>query len=359
MQIRSGSGAFLTIILAAVGLGFTAHAGDSGRLWTESPMRDAEPDAVLRVVDAVSPSVVSITNFKKSVSELNPSVTTQSVGTGFLVHSAGYIVTNAHVVAGGNRFVVSFPYPDGSHDEREATLVGMDTRLDLALLLAKGSNFPPALVLAADNTVRRGSRVIAIGNPFGMSDSVSVGYLAFKNRDMVVGDNQEGCELMQVDMGVNPGNSGGPLFNLRGEVVGVVSAVNTKGNSMGFAIPIDQVKLVLPQLHNRGEVTRSSIGVSLRELDGTMASGLGLRVGQALALETVVPEGAAARAGLRSGDLILKVAGQPVGTARSLRCSVTLRKPGTRVPFLVRRGETTFEVPVTLGQAPASATVMP
>ena len=263
----------------------------------------------------------------------------QSLGSGFIVDARGYVVTNAHVVENAERVRIRLA------DEREldAKVKGRDERLDLAVLELEGAKDLPTVVLGSSDAVRVGDYVVAIGNPFGLGHTVTMGIVSAKSRAIGAGPYDD---FIQTDASINPGNSGGPLFNTRGEVVGVNTAINPNGKGIGFAIPADALKDVLPQLVEKGHVSRGRLGVQIQPVDDAMAKALGLDRARGALVAEVEPKSAGAKAGIQPGDVIIGLAGQEVAHSRDLPRMVARHPPGTRVKVEILRDKTkrTFEV---------------
>ncbi len=262
-----------------------------------------------------------------------------SLGSGFILNAEGYILTNNHVVKDAADIVVRLS--DGR--EFKATVTGRDQLTDVALL--KLSNPPkdlPTLLLGDSDALRQGDFVLALGSPFGLRDTATLGIVSAKHR---AGINPGGTfdDFIQTDAAINPGNSGGPLFNLRGEVVGINTAIvsPTIGSGIGFAVPINMAKAILPQLKEKGKVVRGFMGVSIGDLTPDLAQAFGLKQGTKGALvQNVVPRGPAAKAGVQPGDLIVALNGKPVESSGTLTRSVALVPPGGKVEIdVLRRGE--------------------
>jgi serine protease Do len=265
----------------------------------------------------------------------------QALGTGFLVDSAGHVVTNAHVVDGADDVKVRLA------DDREfdAKVKGRDPRLDLAILELVGASGLPAASLGSSQELRVGDYVVAIGNPFGLGHTVTMGIVSAKSRAIGAGPYDD---FIQTDASINPGNSGGPLFNLRGQVVGINTAMKANGQGIGFAIPVDALKDILPQLLATGHVARGRLGVLIQSMDVSLAKALGLDKPKGALVGDVEPGGPAARAGIRAGDLILKVDDAVIGRSEELPRAVARHAPGTRVKVEILRERTGRTIEVQL-----------
>ncbi|WER46950.1 DegQ family serine endoprotease [Cupriavidus sp. WKF15] len=265
----------------------------------------------------------------------------RGVGSGFIISQDGYVMTNAHVVADAETIYVTLP------DKREfkAKLIGADKRTDVALLKIDATGLP-RLVLGDSDKVRAGEWVLAIGSPFGLDNSVTAGIVSAKGRD--TGDY---LPFIQTDVAVNPGNSGGPLINLRGEVIGINSQIYSRsGGYMGisFAIPIDEAMRVTEQLKLSGRVTRGRIAVAIGDVTKEVADSLGLGRARGALVGSVEPGGPAEKAGIEPGDIILKFNGREIEKASDLPRMVGDTKPGTKVPLQLWRKGATRDVTITV-----------
>jgi len=264
-------------------------------------------------------------------------------GSGFIISADGYIVTNNHVVDNANKVTVVFE--DG--DERVATVIGTDERTDLALIKIDGENLP--FVKMAEEAPRVGDWVVAVGNPFGLGGSVTAGIVSASGRD--IGGSSYG-DFIQIDAAVNTGNSGGPAFNLRGEVVGVNTAIfSPNGGSVGiaFAIPSDTVRNIVEDLRDDGTVTRGYLGVGIQNVTRDLADSLGLTAPRGALVTEPAEGGPALTAGIQSGDVILSVDGDEISNALDLSRTIAGKDPETPVALTVWRNGAEQTVNVTLG----------
>ncbi|MDR6581981.1 serine peptidase [Herbaspirillum sp. BH-1] len=265
----------------------------------------------------------------------------RGVGSGFIISADGFILTNAHVVEGASEVYVTLT------DKREfkAKIVGSDTRTDVAVLKIDGSNLP-RLNMGDSDKIRVGEWVLAIGSPFGLENTVTAGIVSAKARD--TGDY---LPLIQTDVAVNPGNSGGPLINLKGEVVGINSQIYSRsGGFMGisFAVPIDEALRVADQLKASGRVTRGRIGVQIGEVTKDVAESLGLARAQGALVQRVEAGGPAEKAGLEAGDIILKYNGAAIERPSDLPRMVGATKPGAKATVNIWRKGSARDLTVTV-----------
>ena len=257
----------------------------------------------------------------------------RGVGSGFIISPDGYVMTNAHVVDGADEVLVTLP------DKREfkAKLVGADKRTDVAVVKIEATGLP-SVRIGDVNRLRVGEWVMAIGSPFGLENTVTAGIVSAKQRD--TGDY---LPFIQTDVAVNPGNSGGPLINMRGEVVGINSQIYSRsGGFMGisFAIPIDEAMRVSEQLRASGRVTRGRIGVQIAEVTREVAESIGLGKPQGALVRSVEAGSPAEKAGVEAGDIITRFEGRAIEKASDLPRQVGNTKPGTRSAITVfRRGQ--------------------
>ncbi|MBL8272467.1 MAG: DegQ family serine endoprotease [Xanthomonadales bacterium] len=271
-----------------------------------------------------------------------------SGGSGFVISRDGYLLTNHHVVDGATEVVVRLK------DRREFTakVIGSDAATDVALLKVEASDLP-VLVLGESKALKPGQWVVAIGSPFGLDFTVTAGIVSAVGR--TINPDQRYVPFIQTDVAINRGNSGGPLFNLQGEVVGINSQIfSNTGGSIGvsFAIPIEVARSVAEQLRTKGKVSRGSIGVQIQRIDRDTAEALGLpKIGGALVAQ-VVPGSAAERAGVKVQDVILGWNGAEVSDSNELPPLVGATAPGSRATLRVWRDGKTLDLPVTVGELP-------
>jgi serine protease Do len=271
------------------------------------------------------------------------------LGSGFIVSPDGYIVTNAHVVENADEINVRLS------DKREfkAKLVGSDTRSDVAVVKIDAKNLQ-IVKIGDTNKLRVGEWVIAIGSPFGFSNTVTAGIVSAKSRENLSQDpNLDAVPFIQTDVAVNPGNSGGPLLNMRGEVVGINSQIFSRTGAfagISFAIPIDYAYNVADQIIKTGHVTRGRIGVGIQNVNKDLAESLGLSGTQGAAVSNVEEGSPAAKAGLEVGDVITKIDGRAVEGSADLSRTIRGMKPGTKASLTVFRGGKTRDIQITVAE---------
>lgn len=329
------------------------------------------PGSFADLADKVLPSVVNITSTKKGAapsrslpqfSEDSPfgdmmrrfrdqqqdraPRPSRALGSGFIIDKTGYIATNNHVVSGADEITVTL------HDGRQlkAKLVGSDRTTDLALLKVEGAGDLPAVQFGDSGKTRVGDWVMAVGNPFNLGGTVTVGVLSARNRDLRSGPYDD---YLQIDAPINRGNSGGPLFNLAGEVIGINTAIYspTGGNiGIGFAIPASMATKVLDQLKAVGKVERGWLGVYIQPMTEDLAKAMGLDRARGALIAQVQDSGPAAKAGLKAGEVVLAVEGKQIEQSRDLARFVAEIKPGTEAKLTVWRDEKETVVSVRLEQ---------
>nr|WP_308597847.1 DegQ family serine endoprotease [Massilia sp. BJB1822] len=266
----------------------------------------------------------------------------RGVGSGFIISQDGYVLTNAHVVDGADEVYVTMT------DKREfkAKVLGADASTDVAVLKIEGAKLP-SLTIGDSNKIRVGEWVIAIGSPFNLENTVTSGIISAKARDT-----GEYLPLIQSDVAVNPGNSGGPLINMRGEVIGINSQIATLSggyNGISFAVPIDEAMRVAEQLKKTGKVTRGRIGVQISELSKEVAESLGLKSGtRGAEVAQVMPGGPADKAGLKAGDIILKFNGADIARSSDLPRLVGGSAIGSKAIITVWRKGAAVDLPVVV-----------
>ncbi|WP_437969606.1 trypsin-like peptidase domain-containing protein [Sorangium sp. So ce260] len=254
----------------------------------------------------------------------------RAIGSGFVIAAEGLVLTSDHVI--GDAFGIEVQLSD----ERafEAAVVGRDPMLDVALLKLRGAGSLPIASLGSSAPIRPGDDVIVIGNPFGLGPTATRGIISATSRPMGAGS-LDG--FLQTDAAINPGNSGGPLFNAAGQVIGIATAIHADGRGISFALPIDEVLEILPELRETGRVDRGRIGISFQEVTSQLARVLRLPGRMGALITEVEPESPGSRLGLRPGDVITSVEGRRVGHARELARALRRSKPGVEVKLTYRR----------------------
>jgi serine protease Do len=329
-----------------------AQAKVADPLWTESQGAAAPADIVRlndllhQLAERLKPPLVQI-RVRRAVEapaegqEPQGPEERRSQGSGFIIREDGYLVTNAHVVEGGERILIRLT--DGRRFE--AKLVGLDDRVDLALLKIEAKGLP-VVPLGDSNRTRVGEFVLALGHPFGLEQSVSFGIVSRKGAPLQVA--APGFEFIQTDAAVNPGNSGGPLVNMAGEVVGVNSMAAVNG-SIGFAIPVNLVKALLPQLAEKGKVEWGWLGVSIAEVPDEEVAKLGLKEPRGVLIRQVVAGQPADQGGIKANDVVVSVDGAPVEGPRDLQRIISSTPVGKSVKISLLREGKEQEVAVTVG----------
>ena len=337
---------------------------DEPRLWTEKTFaQPLDPDgpvsmrAFARLAKELSPAVVNISVLRADQQGLLPffgKAPGGGLGTGFIIHTDGFVLTNNHVIEGAEQIQVKL----WNDHEYAAKVVGAYPPLDVALIRFEPKEPLTVAALGNSERVEIGEWVVAIGNPFGLNHTVTAGIVSAKGRhDVVPSEEPNHARFIQTDASINPGNSGGPLINIRGEVVGINTAINAAGQGIGFAVPIDMVKTLVPQLA-KGKVNRSFLGVRVgpvpadlaAKIAGTAASG-DLRRGGALVRE-VMAGTPAEKAGVQAGDVVLDWDGQPLADWQDLPWRASTAGTARPVSLHVNRGGKVVALKVALTDYP-------
>lgn len=269
------------------------------------------------------------------------------LGTGFIIRDDGLIVTNNHVIAGAD--IINVQLSEGSKETFEATLIGSDDRTDIALIKITPKGKLPYAVLGSSKDLEVGEWVAAFGNPFGHGHSVTKGIISSKGRDI---SEINKIPLLQTDASINPGNSGGPLVNTKGQVIGVNSAIDARAQGIGFAIPIDEVKALIPQLESKGRIARGYIGTALSDLDSDSAEYLGLTDTRGAVITQLDPRGPAAKAGVRIYDIVTEFNGKKITNSLELQDAVADAPIGKSVKAKVLRNRKAVNLNVTVSERP-------
>lgn len=314
-----------------------ASAAPSGTLWQERAGNAAPvlpdfrpPTSLAPLVKAVRPGVVNISTRNEG--------TSRSLGSGFVINADGYVVTNNHVVERAQRILVRLA--DGR--EFAAQVVGRDPSTDLALLRLEGAKGVPTVTLGDSDQLEIGDWVVAIGNPFGLDTSVTHGLISARERVIGMGPFDD---FIQTNALINPGNSGGPLFDMKGDVVGVTTAIMSQGQGIGFAVPINLVKDLLPNLMNNGRLVRGWLGLNVQEAGDGDA--------RVPVVVDVFPGSPAAQGGVRPGDRVVGINDKPVKRYQQLLRKIALLAPGSTVKLDLSRDGKPVEVSATLVTRPS------
>ncbi|BDG10197.1 S1C family serine protease [Anaeromyxobacter paludicola] len=305
--------------------------------------------ALVHVTDQVAPAVVQLQVTGYGGSDPGMVVLRRAIGSGVIVDPSGYVVTNAHVVAGARRIrVLLAPAGEGrtrpQKREYVARVVGAEPEVDLALLKIDATDLP--YVALSDRDVRPGQLVFAIGSPVGLANSVTLGVISSVARTP---DPSRPQVFVQTDAPINPGNSGGPLVDTEGRVVGINTSILSKGGGsegLGFAIPSSVVRVVTDALRKMGHLHHAVLGVSSQEITPGLAAGLGLSQDWGVLVSDVVPGSPAARAGVAGGDLLRAVDGRPVDGMPALNLALYLHPAGSPVALSIQRGKERLELKV-------------
>jgi len=354
MSASSGRALVLLLALVALASGCAGPSTTAGAgLWRESSNAPVPPelarinDLLADLAERLQPGLVYVrvqraTPQRDEPGREEPGEPRRSTGSGFVIDPSGLIVTNAHVVESAGQIQVRLA--DGRRFP--ATVVGRDSRVDLALLKIEGASRLTVLPLGDSNKLRVGELVLALGNPFGLEQSVSFGIVSRKGAPLTVA--APGFDFIQTDAAINPGNSGGPLVNISGEVVGVNSMAARNG-SIGFAIPSNLVKMLLPQLATKGRVDWGWLGVAIAEVTEDDLGRLKLTEPKGVLVRSVMPGEPADKGGMRADDVILGIDGTRLETTRDLQRVVSSTPVGKKVRVVLLREGRETELEVTIG----------
>ncbi len=350
----------------------TANAGISENQQVSLVSSGVLPTNIPEIVDKVGDAVVYIETVAESTSSSDPFFNdpffryffgdsfsfrttpkvSRGIGTGFIINPEGYIITNEHVISNAKEVTVTVI---GFDEPFQATVVGKDYNLDLAVLKINSSKKLPYIELGDSDKMRVGEWVIAIGNPYRLDHTVTVGVISAKGRPVTIPDSSTGKQrvykdLIQTDAAINPGNSGGPLISLDGKVIGINTAVNAQAQGIGFAIPINTAKEVLDELITTGSVTRPFIGVALQDLTKDLADYFKLNEPKGAIIADVVSGSPAEKAGLKRGDVILKINDTEIKNSNDVSNIVSKSKVNDKLVMLIlRNGQTQF-ITVVVGK---------
>lgn len=320
---------------------FIASLGFSGEAGAQFP-------SFADLAEKLTPSVVNISSFSQSETENGEGNTplSESLGSGFIIDGNGYIITNNHVVDKAESISITLT----DNTKTEARVIGKDPKTDLALIKIETKRPLNAVKFGDSDKIRVGDWVLAIGNPFGLGSSVTAGIVSAKSRDIESGPYDS---FIQTDASINQGNSGGPMFNLQGEVIGISSAIfSTTGASqgVGFAIPANLAGWVISQLKEHGEVKRGWIGIKIQPNTPEIADSLGISANQGVVVSGITEQGPAQKAGLQAGDIVLSFNRQPIDNTKNLSRLIAETKIGTPAPIEIWRSgqKQTLTVPIEL-----------
>lgn len=353
----------------------SAKAGIQGTAFVNtSAPETALPTSIPDIVDNVSNAVVYIETTVESNAAANPflndpffrqffgddfglqpkSRVSKGVGSGFIINADGYILTNEHVIDNAKEVNVTVK---GFENPFKATVVGKDFDLDLAVLKINSSKKLPYLNLGNSDSMRVGEWVIAIGNPYRLDHTVTVGVISAKGRPVTISDESSGKDrvyknLIQTDAAINPGNSGGPLISLNGDVIGINTAINAQAQGIGFAIPINTAKEVLNDLIKNGSITRPYIGVGLQDLTKDLVDYFKLKDQNGAIITYVYPDSPAEKAGLQQGDVIIKINDTTIKNSNDVVETVSKAKVNDKMVLVVYRNGQTLYISLVVGKKP-------
>jgi S1-C subfamily serine protease len=366
-----GSGRTTTTLVQQAPFGGTSNATDGDTGLTAGDIYKRDAPGVVFIRSQVVQRTQSPFDFGLPQEQQG-----EATGSGFVIDRAGTILTNAHVVNGATKVTVQFQ----NKESLDAKVLGKDESTDLALLKVDpaGLRLTP-LTLGSSKGVQVGDPAIAIGNPFGLERTLTTGVISAVQRTIQAPNNFEIDDVLQTDAPINPGNSGGPLIDATGKVIGINSQIATGGSGsqgsvgIGFAVPIDTAKQIIPDLKQSGRVDRGYLGIESTTVDKTLKD-LNLPVDHGALVQSVSPGGPADKAGIRAGDLsatldnhpiqlggdiIIKVAGKDIRSSNDLRAAVVDRKAGDKVKVTLVRAGKVKNVEVTLGERPNTVANQP
>jgi serine protease Do len=361
--------ALLLALGGGIGGGWIAHLLDDNET-TETTIQPSSKndgnaittpgeETIAAVAKAVSPSIVSVLTSSRTTSIFNDTIEQEGAGTGMIVSKNGYVMTNKHVIQDADTVTVILP--DGK-TYQHVQVLGSDPLNDVAFLKISGVNDLPAVTLGDSKTIRIGQSVVAIGNALGQyQNSVTSGIISGTGRPVVASSNgsstgtQENLtDLIQTDAAINSGNSGGPLLNLKGQVIGINTAIAQDAQSIGFAIPIGATKGLLNHVIRTGKIARSYLGVQYVSITADVKTRYNLPVSRgdyivASSGKSVQPNGPAAKAGVQDRDIIVGVNGFKVGEIASISTLISEYQPGDKVQLTILRGGRSLTLTATLG----------
>ena len=315
----------------------------------DSPLSVQESLATVRAVKALTPSVVQIVTEDRAMDMFNQPVPSRGVGTGIILDERGHILTNNHVITGAQRITVTL----SNGESFPAEQVGGDALTDVAVIRIDAVGVQAA-ILGRSSDLQVGQEVIAIGHALGLpgGPTVSKGVVSALGRSIDTSPQTTMVDLIQTDAAINPGNSGGPLANTRGEIIGMNTAIIQGSQGIGFAINIDDAKIVAAQLMERGYVERGFLGITPFNISLGLADQLGVPVTEGILLVRVVPDSGAGKAGLREEDVIVQMGGEPIRNTGELSKFMIANLPGETVTIVFFRGTDKKTTQATLGEHP-------
>jgi S1-C subfamily serine protease len=349
---------------AASGSTSSSTAGSTSSSASGTTTAPSTGPNIVAVAEKVRPATVLVQNL--AVASRDPSQTSgaelvpRGLGTGFIYDPDGYIISNHHVVEGAVKLRVVLPPPDNR--QFDARLLGSDAQTDLAVMKIEGQGLP-TVALGSSDRLKVGDWVVAIGNALGLpgGPTVTAGVVSAVGREVQEPASESGApgptlySLLQTDAAINPGNSGGPLVNLTGEVVGVNTIGAVEANTIGFAISIDAAKPIIDQLRQQGRVARGYLGIGVASLNEALRGALGLQQGNGVVITAVQPGSPAATAGLRQGDVIVRIGETTIEDRADLEYALSTQyKPGDTVPVTIVRDGRQQTVQVQLGDRPTA-----
>jgi len=379
MMIRRAPFLLLPVALTALWLSLApaaARAANPEPVDSQSVLRALE-DAFVSVADRVTPAVVNVSVkakriapegesperqerfreffgpefFERFFRRRQPREDARSTGSGVIVDPQGYILTNNHVVENADSVEVRL-----SDDRKfQATVVGRDPKTDLAVLkIDASSGSLPVAALGDSDKLRAGQWAIAIGNPFGLDRTVTIGHISATGRTHVGVATYEA--FIQTDASINPGNSGGPLLNIEGKVIGINTAMVSSGQGIGFSIPINMAREIMTQLVNKGRVVRGWLGIVIQELTPELAESFGVTKDGGILVADVMKDSPAEAAGLKPGDIVVEFNGAPIKDVTELQKRVAAVEPGRATPLVVVRDKVSTPLTVKIGEQPGEET---
>lgn len=345
----------MSSLCRGVATGLVCAASLAGLAIAQNP-KDVRTTPVVQVVKKVGPAIVNVSTetivenpyggdfidpfeffFGGARRPSGRQMVPNSLGSGVIVDSDGYVLTNQHVVSRASKITLTL------NDGRQvpAKLVGSDTVSDIAVLKLQGAGPWPAVAMGSSDDLMIGEPAIAIGNPFGLQNTVTAGVISAVGRSLDSPDDGEihYTDFVQTDAAINPGNSGGALLNALGELVGINSAINPKAQNIGFAIPIDRARAVYREILRFGRVRATWTGLRARELNEALAADNDLKISRGLYVTFVAADGPAAQAGIKASDIIVEAAGQKVGSNADLDTAIAKAGSGGSVVLKVIRGQ--------------------